>query len=278
MRSGLAWGRFVVLAAAGVILCLGYARVDLAAPALAELLLFGYFFIHECRDEVFFYFANGDGPAAQRGTATEWVLVRLPLLLTAAIGAALAFGVALLGRGGEWVQARAQSLPDPLRWALGILPALGVAYGLFRLVRRWQEGSLGAPAAFLRAHTPIVRVFAASFVLMGLGVLVGLRSHTIILLHVSAWYVFSVRQLMKRPAASAPAPAHAQTGWSWIRSTPGGFTFLHAGLAVLMMVAAGVWAYGFRQDPRLLGFKIFLDSKSFAYWTIVHVSVSFMSR
>ncbi|MGH9364112.1 MAG: hypothetical protein ACRD1B_02445 [Thermoanaerobaculia bacterium] len=275
MRSGLAWGRFAILAAAGGILCLGYARVDLAAPALAELLLFGYFFIHECRDEVFFYFANGDGPASGRGTALEWVLVRLPLLLTAAIGAALAFGAALLGLGGEWVQARAEGLPDLLRWALGIAPALGVAYGLLSLRRRWREAGLGAPGPFLRAHAPILRVFAASFVLMGVGVLLGLRSHTIILLHVSAWYVFSVRLLRKHPV-SAPLPA--PSSWSWMRSTPRGFTFLHAGLAVLMMVAAGVWAYGFRQDPSLLGFRIFLDSKSFAYWTIVHVSVSFSSR
>jgi hypothetical protein len=120
-----------------------------------------------------------------------------------------------------------------------------------------------------------VRVFAASFAIIALGLVLGLRSHTIILLHVSAWYVFTIRQLQKRPA---PAPLPARGSWAWIRATPGGFTFLHAGLAVLMVVAAGVWTYGFRQDPRLLGFKVFLDSKSFAYWTIVHVSVSFASR
>lgn len=275
MRSGRAWARFALLAAAGGILCLGFRRIDVATPALAELLLFGYFFIHECRDEVFFYYANGDGVASERGTAVEWVLVRLPLLLVSAVVAALAMGIGLMGLGGEWVQAEAAAVPDLLRAAMGIVPALAAIFALLVLRRRWRAGGLGAPVAFLRAHAPIVRVFAASFAIIAVGLLLGLRSHTIILLHVSAWYVFSVRQLRKRPA---PAPIPTRGSWAWIRGTPGGFTFLHAGLAVLMVVAAGVWAYGFRQDPRLLGFKIFLDSKSFAYWTIVHVSVSFASR
>ena len=275
MRSGRAWTRFAILAAAGGVLCLGFKRVDLAAPALAELLLFGYFFIHECRDEVFFYFANGDGPLAARGTDVEWVLVRLPLLLVAAIVAALAFGTAVLGWGSQWVQAEAAALPDLLRWALGVAPVVAVIAAVVGLRRRWQRAGLGAAGDFLRAHAPIVRVFAASFALIAVGLLLGLRSHTIILLHVSAWYVFSVRQLQKRPA---PPPPPTPGTWAWIRATPGGFTFLHAGLAVLMVVAAGVWSYGFRQDPHLLGFKVFLDSNSFAYWTIVHVSVSFTSR
>ncbi|MEO8430126.1 MAG: hypothetical protein ABI592_01365 [Acidobacteriota bacterium] len=275
MRSGRAWARFAVLAAAGGVLCLGFRHVDFAAPALAELLLFSYFFIHECRDEVFFYYANGDGSASERGTAAEWVLVRLPLLLVSAVVAALALGVGLFGLGGEWVQAEAAALPDLLRGVLGIAPAVGVVFAVLALRRRWRSADLGSIAAFLRAHVPIVRVFVASFVLIAVGLALGLRSHTIILLHVSAWYVFSVRQLRKRPA---PAPSPARGSWSWIRGTPSGFTFLHAGLVILMVAAAGVWTYGFRQDPRLLGFKVFLDSKSFAYWTIVHVSVSFTSR
>jgi hypothetical protein len=275
MRSGGARARFAILAAVGGILCLGFKRVDLAAPALAELLLFGYFFIHECRDEVFFYYANGDGLPSERGTSVEWILVRLPLLLVSAVVAALAFGVALLRWGSEWVQTEAAALPDLLRWAMGITPVLAVAVGAVSLRRRCRVAGLGAAGVFLRAHTPIVRVFAASFVIIVVGLLLGLRSHTIILLHVSAWYVFSVRQLQKRPT---PAPLPAPGSLAWMKSTPGGFTFLHAGLAILMMIGAGAWAYGFHQNPRLLGFKIFLDSKSFAYWTIVHVTVSFSSR
>jgi len=275
MRSGKAWARFAILAAAGALLCLGFRGVDRAAPALAELLLFGYFFIHECRDEVFFYFANGDGAASERGTTAEWVLVRLPLLLVSAAVGALAFGVAVLGLGGEWIQTEASALPDMLRWAMGVVPVIAVALAVLALRRRWRAARLGEVGSFLRAHAPIVRVFAASFAIILIGLLFGLRSHTIILLHVSAWYVFTVRQLLKRPA---PSPGPARGSWAWIRSTASGFTFLHAGLAVLMVAGAAVWAYGFRQDPRLLGFKIFLDSKSFAYWTIVHVSVSFSSR
>ena len=192
-----------------------------------------------------------------------------------AIVAVLALGIALLQWGSEWLQTEAAALPDLLRWAMGIAPALAVALGVLGLYRRWRAAGLGAAGAFLRAHTPIVRVFAASFVIIAVGLLLGLRSHTIILLHVSAWYVFSVRQLQKHPPA-APFPAPGSL--AWMRSSPGGFTLLHAGLAVLMMIGAGVWAYKFHQDPRLLGFRIFLDSKSFAYWTIVHVSVSFSSR
>jgi hypothetical protein len=275
MRSGIAWTRFAVLGAAGAFLSLGYARVDSAAPAIAELLLFGYFFVHECRDEVFFYFVNGDGPPAEKGTTVEWVLVRLPLLAVASVAAVVAFGAAVLGLGSEWIQAEAAKIPDLVRWALGVAPVVAVLLAVARLVRRWRAAGLGPAGAFLNAHAPVVRVFLGSFAIIFIGLLFGLRSHTIILLHVSAWYVFSVRGLMKR---RAPEPRPAAGSWSWIRSTPAGFTFLHAGLVVLMVIGAGVWAYAFHGDPRLLGFRAFLDSKSFAYWTIVHVSVSFAPR
>ena len=274
MKSGRAWGRYALLAAAGTLLCLGYARLGLAAPFAAELLFFAYFFVHESRDEVFFYFVNGDGPAAARGTPTEAALVRVPLILAGAIVAVLTLAIDMFGEGTSWIREEVEALPEAVRWSLGAGPSVVVLVAALVFVRRWRRAGLGSLRAFVRAHAPILRVFAASFTILAVGFALGWRAHTIVLLHVAAWFVFSVRQLQKRPVKPRPAPGT----WSWLRATPIGFTVLHAGLAAVLLAAAAVWAYAFRHDPRLLAFRLFLDQKSFAYWTIVHVSVSFMPR
>jgi hypothetical protein len=66
--------------------------------------------------------------------------------------------------------------------------------------------------------------------------------------------------------------------WSWLRGTRRGFNLLHAGLA-LALVGAGVWwAYGFGNDPGVRPLHLLLSREAFPYWTIMHVSVSFVPR
>ncbi|HEY6066470.1 MAG TPA: hypothetical protein VIY96_09955, partial [Thermoanaerobaculia bacterium] len=106
------------------------------------------------------------------------------------------------------------------------------------------------------------------------GLTVG-RAHSIVILHVAAWYVFSLRML-RRPGQAVPPPR--RLNWAWMRSTPAGFNLLHVGSAALLVVAGLVWAFGLRNDPGALPFRLLLDRDNFAYWTIIHVTVSLAPR
>ena len=94
-------------------------------------------------------------------------------------------------------------------------------------------------------------------------------------LHVAAWYVFVIHQFSKRPA---PDPAPRKFGWKWMRTTRPGFEFLHIGLLVAVLIAAGVWAYGFNNSPSQPMLAAFLSRDAFPIWTIFHVTTSFAPR
>ena len=129
-------------------------------------------------------------------------------------------------------------------------------------------------AKVLAAHRPICVVYGGALVVIVLELLISGRIFSIVTLHVTAWYVFAMYQFSKRPP---PDPAPRKLGWKWMRTTRGGFAFLHLGLCVLMLVAAAVWAYGFRNAPSSV-FSMFLSQDVFAYWTIVHITISFVPR
>ena len=61
MRTPRSWLEFSAALAVGAVLCLGYTQVRLWSPAVATILFFLYFLVHDFRDQVFFYFSNGDG-------------------------------------------------------------------------------------------------------------------------------------------------------------------------------------------------------------------------
>ena len=138
----------------------------------------------------------------------------------------------------------------------------------FRVYRRYH-------ASIVAAYRPISAVFVGMLLVVLLDVLVSGRIHSIVTLHVTAWYVFVIHQFSRRPA---PDPAPPRLRWKWIRTTRGGFEFLHIGLLVLVMVGAGVWAYGFGNSPSQAGLSVFLSRDAFPFWTIAHVTTSFTPR
>ena len=60
-----------------------------------------------------------------------------------------------------------------------------------------------------------------------------------------------------------------------MRTTRRGFITLHIGLAVVvaLLIAVNVYGYG-RQGP----LDLILGSKGFYYWTVMHVTLSFLPR
>ena len=60
-----------------------------------------------------------------------------------------------------------------------------------------------------------------------------------------------------------------------MRTTPAGFRVLHIGLALGLLLLGGVWMYGLGGGTWLW---TFLSAESFLYWTIMHITVSFVPR
>jgi hypothetical protein len=93
----------------------------------------------------------------------------------------------------------------------------------------------------------------------------------IVCFHVAAWWVFTTRQLARRDRAAEPK------GLAWFRETQAGFQTLHLGLVVLIVAVAAVWAYAFdRSLANPLGWLV--SQQAFPYWTIGHVTVSFVPK
>ena len=274
MRSGRAWVRLAGLLALGTILCVGFGGLRRANPILAGVLFFGYFLVHDFRDQVFFSFANGDEPAARPGSALAATLLYPPFLAIGAVGLLLAAAVVAGVPGSEPFSIAFGRMPPGARWALVLVLAGVLGAAAWRFRAQIRDAGFSSAAAFLRRHRPVFVVFGGSLALLGTGIALGWRGYSIVILHVASWYVFSLTQLRKAARSGAPRPA----GWARVRQTAAGFNLVHVGSVALLLVAGVVWAYVFRNDPSRTAFSVLLDRDNFQYWTILHVTSSFASR
>ncbi|RMF84225.1 MAG: hypothetical protein D6744_03435, partial [Planctomycetota bacterium] len=155
------------------------------------------------------------------------------------------------------------------RFASTFLPMAAVAWlALWRIARVFPDGIAG----LWRVHKPILTVF-----LIGTGIiLIALGTgpwtfNAVVLMHFVSWYQFGRYSLDKHPPATPP-PAGT---WKWMRTTKIGFTWLHLGLAALVIVLVAVSTYAYGKHGAL---ELIVGSKSFYYWTIMHVTLSFYPR
>jgi hypothetical protein len=63
--------------------------------------------------------------------------------------------------------------------------------------------------------------------------------------------------------------------WKWMRTTERGFTVLHLGMAAAVVLLIAISTYAFGKTGPL---EALVGSKSFYYWTIIHVTLSFFPR
>lgn len=276
MRTARSWGWLVGLTVLGVGLCVLFHRAGARAAYLPNALFLGYFLIHEFRDQAFFYRVNGDAPKEATTDRTRRHLLLVPMLGLALIFAAFLFGAAFrIGGTRRYTESVYGAMGPELRGALGALALLLVIGAIHWTRRTWDRTYEGGALGFIRKHRPLFFVFGGILVVLVLDILLNGRAYAIVTLHVAAWFVFVTRGMARRPA---PDPAPRSGSWAWIRSTRSGFLWLHHGLFLLIVIAAAVWAYGFQNSPDQQALWTVLSKDAFPYWTIMHVTISFVPR
>lgn len=280
MRGFKSVGQLLGLAALGTLFCwlfhrYGHDGGDLERiNPLALLLFYFYFLIHGFRDEAFFYKAYGDMPKDAGPTHARIMTVLQLLLLGLLLSLALPAYV-LYGEFRPEFRHPALDAMFPADWNYGLrfLSTFGpmtliAAFALWRIARVFPDGLRG----LWRMHRPILCVFMISTGIILLALVSGPWSfNVVVLMHFVGWYLFGRYSLAQRPPAEPPRVGT----WRWMRSTRLGFTWLHLGLAVIVVGLVMLSAYAFGKSGPL---EMIVGAKVFYYWTILHVTLSFFPR
>lgn len=273
MKTTKSWLQLGALGALGALLCVGLSRLGGLSAPVGAVLFYAYFLVHEFRDETGFCRAWGEMPTLQAGEASWTAALAGPLIGVGLIASLFGIGVAFGIGGARRFATMYSGVPVVLRAGLGLLPAALTAWGLVALSRRGDgAGTPGLRAAW-RANRPLFFIGVGTFVVLVADILVTGRVYAIVTLHVTAWYVFAVRRLKSLPAPAGPARAGS---FRWVKTTPQGFVTFHLAMLALVIAAAAVWAYGFSNDGQITGFKVLLSREAFPYWTVVHVTLSWL--
>lgn len=272
MRSARGRGRILVALLIGVGLCALFLHSGStgARPKLPAAAVMIYFLVHEFRDEFFFYRTYGEAAGERSGRATLALLLGLgPVALAAAWSVQF---VIPEGRDLVFVDADSHSASSLLLWWWGpVAGLLGVALFYFRaLRRRWGSTAW----SILRRDRPIWVVYLGIALAIALAAPLGGRSYSIVLLHVAAWWVFATAGLVRFGRREGLRTLGL---WTWLRRSQRGFQALHVGLTIVFIGLALLWQYGFDGAPgHVLG--AVGDPDAFYYWTIMHVTVSFVPK
>ncbi|MBL8795115.1 MAG: hypothetical protein JNM56_14495 [Planctomycetia bacterium] len=263
VRSAGAVGRLLGLVLLGAALCVVCGLSGASHNSFVFLFLYGYFLLHEVRDQTMLYQAYGDAPpASPEGQAFLAVLCRAASLgLTTLLTAGYLLHGFLKGKiavESPWMQ-------GCLLGALTVLLLASLATG-FRALRLGCR-LYGDPAGIVTAHRPLLLVYAGICAILLLATVVGsVVFNLIILIHAAAWLLFLRVQLGQRPA-----PARFGL-WSWLRGTPLGFSVLHFGVAALILVLLGLRVYVWERVGLV---SEMLDAASFSYWSLMHITIAF---
>ena len=113
-------------------------------------------------------------------------------------------------------------------------------------------------------------MFVGVYLWLITGLAIGSGPCLLILFHVVGWYVFTCYKLKERGQTSP-----AVGWWTWIRTTLPGFRVLHIGMVIALIAVGVVWNYVFDGQGPLW---YVLSPAAFYYWTIAHITVSFLPR
>lgn len=279
----------------GVMLCGLYYGGGGRTDLVLSVGVYFYFLVHELRDEAMFYTVLGEAaPIPDRAVFKRFVRWMIALIVGSMVALVLApapfgfyvprltmseTGLASLGLAATaWFDG---SMPLPAKCALAALPVLLVAVGYVYVFRKYAR-AMGYTAVrpFVEQHSRLFFVMFGLAAVLGLVILLTQRFYALILFHVVAWYIFASHQLgrQQRQAGAPPSSSTvAKPGgwWLWMRTTLPGFRVLHVGMAVVLMAIGLIWNLGMDQSSALAWL---LAPESFLYWTIMHITVSFVPR
>jgi hypothetical protein len=284
MRTFAGWSWFLGLLGVGALISWGFIALGglddrfgagRTTAALLMVVFYGYFLVHEFRDQAFFYRANGDAPRSPAaGEETRSVLM-VPGLVFGLIAATFIAAAAFEIGGARRYDQPFDALSGPVRAALGVLPLVLVGAAVLAYKRRCDRLHEGGFWRFLGRNRPILLVYLGIYAVLMLGIAATGRVYAIVTLHVTAWYVFTIYQLARRAAPATPPRPFTMP---WMRSTVAGFNTLHLGMAAIVVAAAAVWAYALGNSYEHDALRVLLSRESFPYWTILHVTVSFAPK
>jgi len=273
MKGARSWLQLAGLAALGIGICYAFHAAGAHSEPLAVLMFYFYFLIHGFRDEAFFYKSYGEMPRDSAATH-ERIMAVLQGVMLGLLMSMIVPAYSIYGRQHARYHSEALDMIFPANWpyVLRFLMLLGpmlvvAALALRRIARQFPDGLRGLYAV----HRPILLIFAISSGIILLSLVSGPWSfNVVVLMHFVGWYLFGRYQLARfAPAAPPTSP------WERIRKTPEGFTAFHIGLAVLFALLIA-WSHYSTGKSGIIEFAF--GSKSFFYWTIMHVTLSFFPR
>jgi hypothetical protein len=270
-RRGLAIGASLL---AGVALCgLFYlAGGPDARPRLPLTLVALYFVVHAYRDEWHFYRRYGEeGPRRDRR--------HLPLLLLGLLATVAAVSwtvVALTGTPSRSLRRYVDpALLDGVgRIGLWLVPVAVLAVvAAVCLTTATRHAGLGLGRLIARDR-PLWFVYLMVPVVVGVCGLFDGEFHSMVLLHVIGWWVFASLALARRRSSGGPGTLGV---WRWMRSTQPGFQTLHGALVLAFLALLVTYAHSpdtFAGTP----LAWVLGRDAFYYWTVMHVTTSFVPK
>lgn len=263
LRAPRALRRLVLLTLLGIALCWVCALCGASRNPFIFLFFYGFFLIHEIRDQTNLYQAYGDSP--NDGEQGKAFLHSLSLFSLIWLTALLCMGFLLHGILIKHSHRLLFLSPWYYLTVAFCLCCLCIHTTQQILTSAWKSyGSLGAALA---AHKPITLVYLGIFLVLLLGIVAGSVSfNLIILIHAGAWLVFVYYKLAQAPARPR------RTWWTWIRHTPNGFLVLHVSVIALILVFLALRVYQW-QKAGLMS-ELFAGS-SFPYWSLMHITMAF---
>lgn len=275
----------VGLLALGVLLCGLYYRGGGRTDLVLSVGVYFYFLVHELRDEAMFYTVLGEAaPIPDKKLFKNFIRWMVALIVCSLLAIVLAIapsglyvekmtasdtGLASLGLAETAMFNGTLSLP--MKIFAGALPVLIVAIGYTLVLRRYSRAfGFNDVKSFMQTYDKLFFVMFGVAAVLGLVILLTQRFYALILFHVVAWYIFASYQFSRNPPKVQP-----KGWWQWMRSTPAGFKTLHIGMAAILMAIGLVWTLALNLTPSL---DWLLAPESFLYWTIMHITVSFVPR
>ncbi|MCI0680568.1 MAG: hypothetical protein L0Y71_00570 [Gemmataceae bacterium] len=260
LRNRTAAGKLALLTILGAAMCVfSWSQGGMKNPFLL-IAFYAYFMIHEIRDEANLFVACGDAPEEP---GRDLFLRRLGTSVTIGLVTLFALVYMLHGRVQEKLETVVDEPGELLRFLTGglIVACIAGGWATWSCVRRH--------GIVVRAYAPLLCIYAVIAGILVAGSLLGsVGFNLIVLIHVTAWFVFVRRRLADRPTP-------ARNWRAWLRTTPAGFITLHVAAVAVVLILMALRVHLWER----VGFisQLFATS-SFHYWTIMHITMAFWRK